>query len=219
VALTVPVLRYAPANALRLVDRALMCGGQIPLAMPAERAYTPSMPPVMTAHDLLRVGIPDKHVELVRGVLVVREPPGLRHGRVTVDLATRLAVHVQTNALGRVYADTGFQLTSDPDTVRGPDIAFISREHLPEPEPPGFPALAPNLVVEVLSPGDRPGEVLAKVADWLSAGTLLVWVIDAERRVARVYRRDGSEQIVTADQSLDGEGVLPGFSCPLEAIL
>ena len=128
------------------------------------------MPPVMTADDLLRVDIPDKHVELVRGMLVVREPPGLRHGRITVDLATRLSVHVRTNGLGRVYADTGFKLTSDPDTVRGPDIAFINRERVPEPEPPGFPALAPNLVVEVLSPGDRPGEVLAKVADWLSAG-------------------------------------------------
>jgi Uma2 family endonuclease len=177
------------------------------------------MPPVVTADDLLRVDVPDKHVELVRGVLVVREPPGLRHGRITVDLATRLAVHVRANALGRVYADTGFKLTSDPDTVRGPDIAFISRERVPEPEPPGFPALAPDLVVEVLSPGDRPGEVLAKVADWLSAGTLLVWVIDPERCEARVYRRDGSEQIMTADQSLDGEGVLPGFACPLETVL
>src|SRR5207245_800698 len=82
----------------------------------------------------------------------------------------RLGAHVRAAALGRVYAEAGFKLASDPDTVRGPDIAFISRGRLPDPEPAGFPDLAPDLVVEVLSPGDRPGEVLAKVADWLSAG-------------------------------------------------
>ena len=100
-----------------------------------------------------------------------------------------------------------------------PDVAFISRHRLPAPEPIGYPELGPDLVVEVLSPGDRPGEVLAKVADWLSAGTRLVWVIDPERRIARVYRQDGSESIVSADQALLGEDVLPGFSCPLREML
>ena len=76
-----------------------------------------------------------------------------------------------------------------------------------------------DLAVEVLSPGDRPGEVLAKVADWLSAGTPLVWVVDPERRVARVYRHDGTEVIVSGEGALDGEDVLPGFSCSLESIL
>jgi Uma2 family endonuclease len=70
---------------------------------------------------------------------------------------------------------SGFKLTANPDTVRAPDLAFISHARLPEPEPVGYPALAPDLVVEILSPSDRPGEVLGKVADWLSAGTRLVW--------------------------------------------
>jgi Uma2 family endonuclease len=73
--------------------------------------------------------------------------------------------------------------------------------------------------VEVLSPGDRPGEVLAKVADWLSAGTRLVWVIDPARRLARVYRQDGTEAIVTAGEGLDGEEVVPGFRCTLDEVL
>jgi Uma2 family endonuclease len=98
-------------------------------------------------------------------------------------------------------------------------VAFIRRDRLPDPEPLGFPDLAPDLVVEVLSPGDRPGDILAKVADWLSAGTRLVWVVDPLRRVARVYRQDGSETIVTADRALEGEDVLPGFACPLEKIV
>ena len=115
--------------------------------------------------------------------------------------------------------ETGFTLARGPDTVRGPDIAVVRRDRVPSPEPRGFLELAPELMVEVLSPRDRPGEVLAKVADWLTAGTRLVWVVDPERRVARVYRDDGSEAIVGADEALDGEDVLPGFSCPLADVL
>jgi len=73
--------------------------------------------------------------------------------------------------------------------------------------------------VEVLSPGDRPGETLTKVGDWLEGGTRLVWVIDPERRFARVYRHDGTETAIGDDAALDGEDVLPGFTCSLAAVL
>ena len=189
--------------------------------MPNNPAYvlgmSPHAPAIMTADELLH--IPDKHAELVRGVLVVREPPGLRHGRIAMDLGAFLASYVRINGLGRIYVESGFKLASNPDTVRGPDLSFISKARLPEPEPVGFPEIAPDLVVEILSPDDRPGEVLAKVADYLSAGINLVWVIDPERRLARVYRSDGSEETITADKALHGEGVLPGFACPLASIL
>ena len=189
------------------------------VAVAAERAYVPTMS-LMTADQLLHVGIPDKRVELVRGTLVVQEPPGYTHGRVTVNLAVRLAAHLQaTGALQVLVAETGFTLAKNPDTVRGPDLAVLRRDQVPVPEPRGFLELGPDLVALVLSPGDRAGEVLAKVADWLSAGTRLVWVIDLERRLTRVYRADGSELTVTADQALDGEDAVPGFSCPLAAIL
>jgi Uma2 family endonuclease len=193
--------------------------GHILLAMPAERAYVPNMTRPMTADDLLKPDVPE-HAELVRGVLVVREPPGFRHGEITVRLASALMIHVDAHNLGRVVGgDAGFKLQSDPDTVRGADIAFVTWERLPQRSPVGFPPLGPDLVVEVLSPGDRPGEVLAKVGDWLEAGARLVWVIDPERQIARVYRQDGSESSITADGQLDGEDVLPGFSCPLASIL
>jgi Uma2 family endonuclease len=71
----------------------------------------------------------------------------------------------------------------------------------------------------VLSPDDRPGEVLAKVADWLEAGTRLVWMVDPGRRRARVYRADGSESEIGADGALEGEEVVPGFACRLDSIL
>ena len=180
------------------------------------------MPPVglMTAEELLRTYVPDKHVELVRGVLVVREPAGFRHGAVSATLTKLLAHHVDSNGLGRVLAaGTGFKLAIDPDTVRAPDVAFVSRERLPDPELLGYLALAPDLVVEVLSPGDRPGETLAKVGDWLNAGTRLVWVVDPVRRQAHVYRQDGSEALVAEDGALDGEDVVAGFACALREIL
>jgi len=118
-----------------------------------------------------------------------------------------------------VAGDAGFKLHSDPDTVRGADIAFVSWERLPQESPVGFPPLGPDLVVEVLSPGDRPAETLAKVADWLSAGTRLVWVIDPERRLARIYRQDGSESLLGEADTLQGEDILPGFACTLGAVL
>ena len=174
----------------------------------------------MTADELLRTHLPDKHVELVRGVLLVKEPPGYVHGEITARLTKLLINHVDARDLGIVLAaETGFKLTSDPDTVRAPDIAFIRRERLPDPRPTGYAELAPDLVVEVLSPNDRPGEVLAKVADWLSAGTSLVWIVDPGQQIARVYRQDGSETLVGATEALSGEGVIPGFTYPLASIL
>ncbi len=183
--------------------------------MSGDRPYLAAMasPAPITADELLQLSIPDKRVELVRGAVVVREPAGGLHGWVTVHLTTRLAAFVQANGLGHVYAaETGFRLASRPDTVRAPDIAFVGRDRITDPKPVGYLGIAPDLVVEVLSPNDRPGEVLAKVADWLEAGCRLVWVVDPERRLARVYRADGSEALVTADDTLSGENVVPGFT-------
>lgn len=97
----------------------------------------------------------------------MREPAGYLHGAVAARLGKLLSNHVDDRGLGLVLAaETGFKLASDPDTVRAPDVAFIRKERLPNPPPSGYAELAPDLVVEVLSPDDRPGAVLAKVADW-----------------------------------------------------
>jgi Uma2 family endonuclease len=96
---------------------------------------------------------------------------------------------------------------------------LTTRDRRPPAELTAYAALAPDLVVEVLSPSDRPGEVLAKVGDWLNAGTRLVWVVDPLRRQARVYRHDGSETLLSVTESLDGEDVLPGFACQLGSVV
>jgi Uma2 family endonuclease len=180
------------------------------------------MPPatLMTADELLRVNLPDKRTELVKGVLVVREPAGYRHGEVTMNLAAAIHAFARPRSLGRVLAaETGFKLFSNPDTVRAPDVAFIRSERVPVPPSTGFPAMAPDLAVEVLSPHDRPGEVLEKVGDWLNAGVRLVWVVDPMRSVARIYRLDGTESLLAAADALEGEDVLPGFCCRLAEVL
>lgn len=177
-------------------------------------------PDLMTADELARLKLPDKRTELIRGRLVVREPAGFRHGVVAMKVARHLEEFVTANDLGVVVAaETGFKLATRPDTVRAPDCGFVAKARVPDPLPRGYFHTAPDLAVEVLSPDDRPGEVLAKVADWLSAGSILVWVIDPDRRTASVYRADGSQSLVSESETLDGESLLPGFELPLAKIL
>ena len=168
---------------------------------------------LLTAEDLLANPVPGKCTELVAGRMIVREPPGYRHGYVASQLLITIGTHVRAQKLGHVLAaETGFTLFRNPDTVRAPDVAFVRAERVPSPLPTGYAEFAPDLAVEVLSPSDRAGRVLAKVGDWIDAGALLVWIVDPERRTARVYRADGSQSALTADDTLDGEDVLPGFS-------
>ncbi len=174
----------------------------------------------ITAEELARLSVPGKSLELVRGQLVVREPPGSWHGMVQANLTRIVADFVHRHGLGLVFGqDTGFRIRTDPDTVRGADLAFVASERAALIPRRGYAALSPDLVAEILSPGDRPGEVLVKVGDWLDTGTRLVWVIDADRGEARVHRADGSLAIVAGDGALDGEDVLPGLTCPLRDVL
>jgi Uma2 family endonuclease len=175
---------------------------------------------LLTAEQLERISIPGKVVELLRGRLIVHEPPGTYHGAIAAKLAYYLGDFAQRHSSGTVFAqDTGFKVGSNPDTVRAPDVAYVRRERTEQIQRRGYAALAPDLLAEVLSPDDRPGEVLEKAANWLAAGTRIVWVIDPERCEARVYRQDGSLAIVGNDDALEGEDVLPGFSRLLGDVL
>lgn len=110
--------------------------------------------------------MPDKQVEFVRGRLIVREPPGYRHGLSAEKLGRLIANYVHESELGTfVAAEAGFKLSSNPDTVRAADAAFIGRDRAPDPPPVGYLALAPDLVAEVMSPNDPAGEVLNEVGD------------------------------------------------------
>jgi Uma2 family endonuclease len=175
---------------------------------------------LMTAEELARTSVPGKALELIRGHLVVRQLPGTRHGAVSANLAYELGAHVRRERLGQVFAqDTGFKIERDPDTVRGPDVAFVSRDRLDLIPERGYAELAPDLVAEVLSPGDRAGEVLAEIGAFLAAGTRLAWLIDPARREARIFHADGRAAVIGEDGALDGEDVVAGFTCPLARLL
>jgi Uma2 family endonuclease len=175
---------------------------------------------LMTAEALVSLSFQGKRSELVRGRLIISEPPGFAHGVIAARIAWHVMSFVYPRHLGVVIAaETGFTLARDPDTVRAPDVGFIRADRVPDPLPRGYSSIVPDLIVEVLSPDDRPGAVLSKVADWIEAGARLVWVIDPIRRAARVYRGDGSESYLSESESLDGEDVLAGLTIPLREIV
>jgi Uma2 family endonuclease len=174
----------------------------------------------MTSEELALNPIPNKRTELVRGRLVVREPARVGHGLITANIVIEIGLYLRANPIGKVVtSDPGFTLFRNPDTVRAPDVAYLRADRIPTVEVIGFDELAPDLAVEVLSPGDRAGKVRAKIDDWLAAGTLLVWVIDPRRRIAHVHRADGTVSRVTEHDSLAGEDVLPGFTLSLGRVL
>lgn len=181
-------------------------------------------PDGMTAEQFVGYEIPGQRVELVCGVLVVREPASFRHGDIASRVAFALRHHLVRErdangwpqSRGRIaVADPGFTLARGPDTVRAPDVAYVSRERFAGPFPDGFPAFAPDLAVEVRSPGDRPGELLAKVADFISAGTLSVWVVEPDREQVIVYRADGAIGVFGSADRLTEPTLLPGFALPV----
>ena len=145
---------------------------------------------LFTAEELLRLPADGRRLELVKGKVYEMAPAGGEHGEVAGTALILLGSHIRNNRLGRVYAaETGFMLARDPDTVRAPDVAFVSTERLPEGRSPrSYPELAPDLAVEVISPNDRMREVLDKVANWLESGTRMVWLIDPIRRTVTVFR-------------------------------
>lgn len=137
-----------------------------------------------------------------------------------MNLGVPLGHHVKTNNLGVVVgAETGFLLTSSPDTVLGPDIAFIKRERIPaEGRPKGFWPGAPDLAVEVLSPSMTKAEIEEKVREYLAAGTLAVVIVNPKRRGVTVHRPRGQAQILAERDTLDLDDVVPGFRIHIATI-
>ncbi|MGH7513053.1 MAG: Uma2 family endonuclease [Gemmatimonadales bacterium] len=171
---------------------------------------------LLTAEEF--AGYPNaRHSDLVRGVPRVCEPPGGRQGRLAGTIAARLYQHVERLGLGTVLTEAGYLLGRAPDTVRGPDVSFIGTARLPPDQiPEGFIAGAPDLAVEILSASNRWPDVEEKLADYLGAGTRMVWVLDPRERRAVVRYPDRPPLLLAANGVLDGEDVVPGFALELE---
>ena len=153
----------------------------------------------------------DDRVELIDGVVVPMPPASDWPTSVTATITAMLWHHVHSRRLGRVYsAEAGFVLFPDRETVRVPDVAFVRAERMPQGEARWhFPRLAPDLVVEVLSPTDRASDVLAKVAMYQEAGVPLIWLVDPEAQTVTVLALGQEPVNLTGADTLDGGNVLP----------
>jgi Uma2 family endonuclease len=172
----------------------------------------------MTAEELLRLPSTGKRYELIAGELHELAPAGGEHGfvggKAVIHLGAFLAQHPELG--GALFAaETGFRLARNPDTVRAPDVAYVAEARLPQARVPGYPDLAPDLVVEVVSPNDTASEIQGNVEEWLRAGTNLVWILYPSTRSAMVHQSDGAARLHHAEDTLHGEPVLPGFACRL----
>ena len=175
---------------------------------------------LLTADDLLRLYSQGVRGELIRGVLYETMPTGGEHGAIAMKLGFILCGFIWPQRLGRlVGSDSGVLLERDPDTVREPDVAFISASKRPlNVSNTGYTEFPPDLVVEIESPSDRASEVDEKARVWLSYGVHLVWVVHPEARTVEVYEPDAPIVTLTGDDTLDGGAVLPGFSCTVRDI-
>ena len=146
-------------------------------------------------------------------------PSGSLHAIIAATLGGILYDFVKQRKLGWVFgAEGGFHIRHDPDTVRAPDVAFVSAKRMPASVPQGFFPGPPDLAVEVLSPNDRASEVLGKVSDWLEAGCRKVWVVDPETQSIAVYAPKVEMRVLHLSDTLTDEEVLPGFQIEVRKI-
>lgn len=175
---------------------------------------------LLTAEDLLAIPDDGQRYELVRGELITMPPTSHNPGRVAARFGRRIGNFVEEHDLGHdVAAETGVHIERDPDTVRAPDYGFISYERAAQPPPlRGFADVIPDLVVEVVSPSDRQPEIDAKTRMWLDAGVRLVLVAYPEVEEVYAHHDDGSVVRYGIGDTLAGDPVLPGFTCPVSDI-
>jgi Uma2 family endonuclease len=147
-------------------------------------------------------------------------PAGHPHGRIAMRIAAHLFQHVEASRLGAVYAaETGFLLARNPDTVRAPDAADERRERVEGVgETGGYWPGAPDLAVEVVSPGDAYAEVESEVTEWLRAGTRMVIVVDASDRSLKIHRRLTDVAVLTEDDVIDGADVVQEWRLPVRRL-
>jgi Uma2 family endonuclease len=177
------------------------------------------IPPTYTARDLERLSVDGLRYELIRGELFEMSPASFQHGTITMRLAARATVYAEDNNLGLcTTSETGFLISSNPDTVLAPDWAFVSNERLSGVVLEGYLPLAPDLVLETRSPNDTTREVALKVDRWLQAGVKIVWELNPGTAILAVHRLGAASRFLKPSDTLTGEDVLPGFELPLSKL-
>jgi len=184
-----------------------------------------TMTRLVTADELLVMPHRDEHgndcrLDLVRGEVIKKALFSPLHGVLCVEIAAAIGAFVEANDLGAVFGTgTGFIVEQNPDTVLGIDVSFVSHKKLREIENfDEFCSFAPDLAVEVLSPGDTAGEIDEKMTFYFAAGARAVWLFNPKRRTAVVYSSPSEARTLKEQDTLDGGDVLPGFELKLSEL-
>ena len=173
---------------------------------------------LLTGEDLLTMGDVGP-CELIDGRLVPMSPTGAEHARIEFHLGAELTQFARRVRPGWVIGgEVGIYTGRNPDTVRGADVAFLSKARAPEGLPRGFLEVAPELVVEVVSPSDQWQELRLKVEEYFGIGVEQVWIVEPDNRTVLVYRSPTELQRFSEGHMLAGEGVLEGFSLDLNEL-
>jgi Uma2 family endonuclease len=173
---------------------------------------------LITAEEFMDMDLGEGLHELVRGEVIEVPPPRRPHGRVCAKICYVLESYGRETGLGYVLGnDTAVLTERGPDTVRGADVLFYSNARLPESQiDDSLTTIAPDLVVEVVSPGNSTADNLAEVQEYLRAGALMVWVAHPKRRTVAIYRpNDPIPVVLAAGDVIDDLPELPGFRCPV----
>ena len=175
---------------------------------------------LLTADDLLVLHSKGVKGELIRGVFCETVSTGIEHGEIAANFAGEIRAFIKPRRLGRVFtSDSGIRLEQAPDTVREPDVGFISADRLPlGTRATGYSEVVPELVVEITSPSNSFREMYDRAHMWLRNGVRMVWVADPDNRTVDVYREDGPTATLYEDDVLDGDPVLPGFTLPVREV-
>lgn len=192
------------------------------LALPSDINLMPSASPsqvrLITGEELL--GMENLGpCELVKGRIVPMPPAAFDHGEIEVNIGTEIRAFVKANKIGRVSGgEAGIYTHRNPDTVRGADVLFISNERLKQRTSAAFLEVAPDLVVEILSPSNTMSEMLQKIREYFAIGVRLIWVVDPVPQCVYAYRSLTDVRQFTAEEHLPGDDVLPSFSLPVAKI-
>ena len=175
----------------------------------------PSPAVEVTGEQLAQLGNVGR-TELVKGVIIHMSPTGHLHGYIEGKFYKALQAFVGQHKLGEVLVgEVGIYTARHPDTVRGADVAYISNERMAQVQSSSYLDVAPELVVEILSPDDRWGDLVDKLSEYFAVGVQVVWVADPKTQSVYVYRAPSKVQHFSPDDVLSGGEVMPGFSVPV----
>ena len=154
--------------------------------------------------------------ELNEGEVVTMTEPMPRHNWLRDNVARLTGNFVEERKLGRVFLETGYQLT--PETVRIPDVSFVPADRMHDIDLDKRIQGAPALAIEVVSPTDLAEELRQKVKQYLATGVKVVWVFYPKTREVQVFRADGGSFVRREHETLEEPDVLPGFSLDLKRV-